>query len=123
MTVKSPVLLTLLASALITTGCSASPNDADLGLERALEACTQDAAAGGSVATIAALAAEAAALDPRWRPLADYAGSLKASQELAERLEEQERDPNDAELEILTQGLADGDKLLTECDAVVALAE
>lgn len=75
------------------------------------------------MATIAALAAEAAALDPRWRPLADYAGSLNAALELSERLEDEGRDPTEQQLEILAEASSDGDKLLTECEAVRALAE
>ena len=113
-------------------GCSSSTSDADLGLERALEACTQESLNDGEIESIAvlaeqagkmaALAAEAAVLDPRWRTLADHASAVKAGVDFLQRLDQGDGGTDEQNVERLQQALEDGSKFETECEAVKALA-
>jgi len=118
-----PSAVGIALATLLLASCSSEPSDQERALDLAYEACTQEEDAGGSMASIASLASQAAQLDDRWRTLADYATSLNSAGQLAESIAEQDRPATDSEAETLRQGRQDGPRLISECEAVRAQVE
>ena len=118
-----PYAVGIALAALLVAACSSEPSDQERALDLAYKACTQEEDAGGSTASIARLATQAAQLDDRWRTLADYATSLNSAGQLAESIEEQDRQATESELETIRQGRQDGPRLVSECEAVRAQVE